>query len=52
MQEGRQTLHQDQNTDGQNGPEGKDYGQHNATEPTLLLQTDGQHHIPKDLSQF
>jgi len=38
VQEGRQALHEYQNANGENGPEGKHAGQYNATHRPFLLQ--------------
>ena len=52
MQEGRKTLHHDQNGQCEQSPGTKDEEQTNGAGIALHLQTQGQHHCPQDLRQF
>jgi len=46
VQEGGQTLHEYQNANRKNGPEGKHAGQDDAAYGTLLLQANRKDHGP------
>ena len=52
VQEGWQSLHEDQHGDGQTGPEHEDKDQHEGPAQVLWAEANPQHHGPQHFGQL